>query len=73
MATFSERLKGLRTANNLTQKSLAEKVEMGRKTIQSYELESRKPTADAVLALAKYFDVSMDYLMGRSNNPTWLE
>lgn len=69
MATFSERLKELRTENKLTQKLLAEKVEMGRRTIQCYEQESRRPTADAVITLANYFGISTDYLLGLSNNP----
>lgn len=69
MATFSERLKELRKDKNLTQKSLAEKVGSARRSIQSYELDINKPTSDVLIALADFFDVSVDYLLGRTDNP----
>jgi len=37
--------------------------------LQNYELETRTPNADIVLKLADFFEVSTDYLLGRSDNP----
>lgn len=73
VATFSERLKELRTSQGLSQRLLAEKAGIGRMSVQCYELESRRPTADAVITLANYFGVSTDYLLGLTNNPKRLE
>ena len=70
MSSFPERLKELRKNANLSQKALSESVKMSETGIQNYELKKRKPTAEAVVTLADYFDVSTDYLLGRSDNPT---
>lgn len=69
VATFSERLKNLRKDKDLSQKLLAQEIGIGEKTIQSYELELRTPTLNALIALADYFDISIDYLAGRSDDP----
>jgi transcriptional regulator with XRE-family HTH domain len=65
MATFPERLKELRLKNKLSQKALGEHINSSERSIQSYELEERKPTLDVITALADYFNVSVDYLLGR--------
>lgn len=69
MTAFSGRLKELRKDRGLTQKSLGEKVGMSEGSMQAYELELRRPTADALIALSKFFDVSIDYLLGETDNP----
>lgn len=69
MSAFSDRLKELRKANKLSQKALAEAVGMSNTGIQNYELETRIPNVDVVIKLADYFNVSTDYLLGRSDNP----
>ena len=66
---YNLRLKKLRKANNLTQKQLAELVGASERGIQNYELSQRKPTYDILIAIADYFDVSIDYLVGRTDNP----
>ncbi len=66
---FSERLKSLRLSNKLTQKQLSAKVGLSELAIQNYESERRKPAYDVLIALADYFDVSIDYLVGRSDDP----
>ena len=63
------RLVELRTANNLTQKQLALDLNLSETAIQNYEGQRRKPTFDILIALADYFDVSIDYLVGRTDNP----
>lgn len=67
--TFSERLVELRTTRNLTQKQVYEAVGMSAPGYQRYEYGQREPAYQNLLALADYFDVSLDYLCGRSDNP----
>lgn len=68
--SFSERLVLLRKERNLTQKQLAAEIELSELAIQHYESQRRKPAFDALISLADYFDVSLDYLVGRSDDPT---
>lgn len=65
--SFSERLKELRTSRNLTQKQVYEAVDMSAIGYQRYEYGDREPAYQKLLALADYFDVSLDYLCGRSD------
>ena len=67
--SFSERLVLLRKSNGLTQKKLAEEMDLSELAIQNYESQRRKPAFDVLIALADYFDVSLDYLVGRSEDP----
>ncbi len=67
--SFSERLVLLRKSNGLTQKKLAEEMKLSELAIQNYESQRRKPAFDVLIALADYFDVSLDYLVGRSEDP----
>ena len=69
MADFSERLVSLRKSRNLTQKQLASETGISERGIQNYELLVRRPPIDTAIALADYFDVSLDYLVGRSDVP----
>lgn len=68
--SFSERLKELRIARNLTQKQVYEAIGMSGIGYQRYEYGEREPAYQKLLALADYFDVSLDYLVGRSDDPT---
>lgn len=67
--SFSERLVLLRKSHNLTQKQLAADIQLSELAIQHYEAQRRKPAFDILIALVDYFDVSLDYLVGRSNDP----
>lgn len=69
MFVFGEHLKLLRKSKNLTQRQLAEAVGSSERGIQNYEREERKPAYDVLIALADYFDCSIDYLVGRTDNP----
>lgn len=69
MFCFGEHLKKLRLSKNLSQKQLATEVGSSERGIQQYELGERKPAYDKLIALADYFDVSLDYLVGRSEDP----
>lgn len=67
--SFPERLKALRCARNLSQKQVAEGVCMAPMAYQKYEYGTREPAFRQLIALADYFDVSLDYLVGRSEEP----
>lgn len=69
MSNFNQRLKEIRINHNITQKQLSIDLGLSERGIQSYELGERKPGLDALIALADYFNVSLDYLTGRSDNP----
>ena len=69
MVSFTDRLRELRKERGLTQKSLGELINAGERSIQGYELRESKPTLDVLVKLADCFDVSIDYLVGRSDNP----
>ena len=64
MENFANRLKELRTENKLTQRDLAKAVGLSQNAINMWENNNRVPNANAVIALAKYFNVSTDYLLG---------
>lgn len=68
--SFPDRLKELRLSRNLTQKQIYEAVGMSAIGYQRYEYGDREPAYQKLLALADYFDVSLDYLCGRSDDPT---
>lgn len=70
MPNFSEQLKICRTKANTTQKELAKQIGLSERAYQHYESGTREPTLGNIIALADYFDVSLDYLVGRSDNPT---
>lgn len=67
--TFSERLVELRKSRNLTQRQVYSGVSMSALGYQRYEYGEREPSFQKLLALADYFDVSLDYLVGRSDDP----
>lgn len=67
MAKFSERLKELRRERHFKQKEMAEELGLGQRAYESYEREERCPDFHGLIRLADYFDVSLDYLVGRSD------
>lgn len=69
MNNFSFRLRELRLSRGLSQKQLAMEINSAERTIQSYELNARTPSIEICITLANYFDVSLDYLVGLSDNP----
>lgn len=70
MATLVERLQYLKDSKNLLQKDISKSVNLSLRTYQRYEYGEREPSASMLMALADYFDVSLDYLVGRSDDPT---
>ena len=69
MATIGDRLKTLRIQQKPTQKAIAETVGITEVSYQRYEYGTVRPSLDVLISLADYFDVSLDYLVGRSDDP----
>lgn len=67
---FPERLVELRQSKQLTQRQVAADLSLSEVAVQNYENRRRKPAFDVLIALADFFDVSLDYLVGRSDDPT---
>lgn len=65
---FDVRLKELRTAQNLTQNELGNLLHISRATIAGYETKNKQPDYEKLCAIADFFNVSTDYLLGRTNN-----
>lgn len=62
---FPMRLKKLREKRRLSQKTLGELCGLSKNTIGQYERGEREPTFQALVTIADFFEVSMDYLAGR--------
>ena len=69
MSKFAERIRELRTAGNYTQEDLGEILGVKKYSIYTYEKGRSEPNIDGLIALADFFDVSIDYLVGRTDNP----
>ena len=69
METLAERLFALRKAQKWTRKTVAEKIGTAERTYQRYENAEREPTASVLMALADLYNTSIDYLVGRTDNP----
>lgn len=64
---FAGILKSLRESNNMTQVDLAKHLNITDRNIRFYESGQRIPPADILIKISDYFDVSIDYLLGRTN------
>ena len=67
MGTFGDRLKELRLEKDLTQPAFGKIFNVEKGTVSNWENENRFPDKNTLKALADYFDVSLDYLLGRSD------
>ena len=66
---FAARLRKQRKQRRWSQDELGEKVGVPSTTISHFESKRRLPSSNNLLALAEALDVSMDYLVGRTDNP----
>ena len=67
---FSKRLKELRLSHNLKQTDMAKLLEINERNYQRYEGNNPSlPKINNLIILADYFNVSIDYLLGRTDNP----
>ena len=64
---FAERLNNLLYENNITKYRLAKETGISKSVITEYCSGKVQPTADVIITVAKYFDVSADYLLGLSD------
>jgi transcriptional regulator with XRE-family HTH domain len=63
------RLKELREQRHISQVFLGMELGMSQNTISRYETGAREADYETLLAFADYFNVSVDYLLGRTDNP----
>ena len=61
---YGERLRELRCEKGLTQKQLAEKLNISQKSLSKYERESLDLSTEMIVRICRYFQVSADYLLG---------
>ena len=66
---FCGRLKTLRIQQNLTQSQFGAILGISKPAISDIERGRRTTTIEKLVEIADYFDVSVDYLVGRSDNP----
>ncbi|MBQ7837222.1 MAG: helix-turn-helix transcriptional regulator [Clostridia bacterium] len=66
------RLKELRKARGVSQLKLALDLHMNQNSISRYETGAREADYETLIAFADYFNVSIDYLLERTDNPTFL-
>ena len=63
------RLKAVRKSKGVSQVKLAMDLHTSQNTISRYETGEREPGIDELIRLADYFDISVDYLLERTNDP----
>ncbi len=64
---LAKRLKECRTNRGVTQQEVAIYCDITEKTYQNYELMTREPKLEILIRIADYYDVSLDWLVGRSD------
>lgn len=67
---FKERLRLTRNQQGFSQKQVADGINITEVGYRNYEGGRRKPNFDVLVSLAHFFNVSLDYLVGLSNNPS---
>ena len=65
MTVFAKRLKDLRIEKNLSQHALALEIHYAQSVVCDWENGKTDPTASAIVAVADYFNVSCDFLLGK--------
>ena len=64
-----QRLRDLREDRDLKQREIAEYLNCSQKTYSNYELGQRDMPTEVLIKLALYYNVSVDYILGLTNNP----
>ena len=70
MAQFDKVLKLLRNEKNMSQQELADALGISKSSINMYERGERQPNFEVLEAIADFFNVDIDYLLGRTNKTT---
>lgn len=71
--TIAERLRTIRAARNAQKKDVVEALRINPKTLNRWESGESEPRASEIAALAEFFGVSSDYLIGRCDTENGLE
>lgn len=66
MVIFGDRLKSLRNRKGLSQSEFAKQIGVSKSSVNMYERGDREPNFETLEAIADYFNVDLDYLMGKS-------
>ena len=69
MKILGERLRALRKERHLTQHDMADVLDISFNSYCRYEKNEREPMVPTIVAMADYFNVSADYLLGRTDSP----
>ena len=64
---LAQRLKKLRKEKYMTQKDIADMLSISRSVVGNWEAELRLPTAEQICQLAEFYEVTAEYLIGRSS------
>ena len=64
-----QRIKDLREDKDLKQRQLAEYLSCSQQVYSNYELGQRDIPTDVLISLSKFYNVSVDYILGLTNNP----
>lgn len=67
MSIFSERLTQLRKSEGTSQNVIAKVIGVSPRTYQDYEYGAREPQVSIFIRIADYYNISLDYLAGRSD------
>lgn len=67
MSNFHIRVKELRMSRKLSQQELADYLKISKSSVNMYERGEREPGLDLLEEIADFFNVDMDYLIGKSN------
>lgn len=71
MYDLGSRLKRIRVQNGITQKVLAKRINKSVSAVSSYESNAQMPPLDVLISMALAYSVSLDYLVGFDNTPTY--
>ncbi len=66
---YTQRIRELREDNDLNQTQIAKILNVGQKTYSDYELGKTRIPLDSIIVLAKFYNVSMDYICGVTDIP----
>ncbi len=64
---YNERIREIREDNSLTQQKIADLLHIGQRTYADYESGKTRIPVDSLLILARFYDVSLDFITGASN------
>ena len=68
MVDFGNKLKSLRTSKHLSQEKLAQRLGITKSMVSAYETSMRMPSYEVLIRIARFFNVSIDYLLGIKEN-----